>query len=190
MRPSVGSYSRVRSLISVVFPEPFSPTSARLSPGRIFRLTLSSALPVAPGSPTAKAFATRFGREPSRDSRASDLLRRPEVDYAGLVTLPGLGPGVDDPHVAEQVEIQSAYAGYLERQRLEVERNRRHETMALPDGFDFDAISGLSNEVRQKLVARRPATLGQAARIPGVTPAAVSLLLVHIKRHGDLRRAG
>ncbi len=149
-----------------------------------------AALPVAPGSPTAKAFATRFGREPSRDSRASDLLRRPEVDYAGLVMLPGLGPGVDDPHVAEQVQIQSAYAGYLERQRLEVERNRRHESTALPDGFDFDAISGLSNEVRQKLVARRPATLGQAARIPGVTPAAVSLLLVHLKRHGDLRRVG
>jgi tRNA uridine 5-carboxymethylaminomethyl modification enzyme len=147
-------------------------------------------LSIAPGSPTAQAFANRFGREPSRDSRASNLLRRPEVDYAGLVALPGMGPGVDDPQVAEQVEIQSAYAGYLERQQLEVERNRRHETTALPDGFDFNAINGLSNEVRQKLMAGRPATLGQAARIPGVTPAAVSLLLVHLKRHGELRRAG
>jgi len=147
-------------------------------------------LPVVPGSATAQAFAVRFGREPSRDHRASDLLRRPEVDYAGLVALPGLGPGVDDPRVAEQVEIQAAYAGYLERQRIEVERNHRNETLPLPEGFDFDAINGLSNEVRQKLVAQRPVTLGQAARIPGVTPAAVSLLLVHLKRYGDLRRAG
>jgi tRNA uridine 5-carboxymethylaminomethyl modification enzyme len=73
---------------------------------------------------------------------------------------------------------------------VEVERNRRNESLALPEELDFTTISGLSNEVRQKLAARRPATLGQAARIPGVTPAAVSLLLVHLKRHGELRQAG
>jgi len=147
-------------------------------------------LAIVPGSETAQAFAAHFGRAPSRDCRASDLMRRPEVDYAGLVALPGLGPAVDDPRVAEQVEIQAAYAGYLERQQVEVERNRRNESLALPEELDFTAISGLSNEVRQKLAARRPATLGQAARIPGVTPAAVSLLLVHLKRHGELRQAG
>ena len=147
-------------------------------------------LAIVPGSETAEAFAARFGRAPSRDCRASDLMRRPEVDYAGLVALPGLGPAVDDPRVAEQVEIQAAYAGYLERQQVEVERNRRNESLALPEELDFTTISGLSNEVRQKLAARRPATLGQAARIPGVTPAAVSLLLVHLKRHGELRQAG
>ncbi len=149
-----------------------------------------AALPVAPGDAAGSAFAARFGTPLSRDCRAGDLLRRPEVDYAGLVELPGLGPGVDDPQVAEQVAIQAAYAGYLERQRAEIERSRRHEALALPEGFDYAAIRGLSNEVRQKLAAQRPATLGQAARIPGVTPAAVSLLLVHLRRHGELRRAG
>ena len=147
-------------------------------------------LTLVPGSAAAQAFAARFGCAPSRDGRASDLLRRPEVDYAGLVALPGFGPGVDDPGVAEQVAIQAAYSGYLDRQQAEIERSRRHETVLLPDGFDYAAIHGLSHEVRQKLAAQRPATLGQAARIPGVTPAAVALLLVHLKRHGDLRRAG
>ncbi len=149
-----------------------------------------AALPVAPGDAAGTAFAACFGTPLTRDCRAGDLLRRPEVDYAGLVELPGLGPGVDDPQVAEQVAIQAAYAGYLERQRAEIERSRRHEALALPEGFDYAAIRGLSNEVRQKLAAQRPATLGQAARIPGVTPAAVSLLLVHLRRHGELRRAG
>ncbi len=147
-------------------------------------------LAVVPGGACSEAFAARFGKAPARDCRASDLLRRPEVDYAGLVALPGLGPAVADPAVAEQVEIQAAYAGYLDRQHAEVERNRRNEALALPEELDFSAIRGLSNEVRQKLAAQRPATLGQAARIPGVTPAAVSLLLVHLKRHGALRRAG
>ncbi len=147
-------------------------------------------LAVVPGTASSQAFAAHFGRAPARDCRASDLLRRPEVDYAGLVALPGLGPAVADPAVAEQVEIQAAYAGYLDRQHAEVERNRRNEMLALPEELDFSTISGLSNEVRQKLAAQRPATLGQAARIPGVTQAAVSLLLVHLKRHGELRRAG
>jgi len=147
-------------------------------------------LTMVPGSAAAQAFAARFGCAPSRDGRASDLLRRPEVDYAGLVALPGFGPGVADPGVAEQVAIQAAYSGYLDRQQAEIERSRQHETLLLPDGFDYAAIHGLSHEVRQKLAAQRPATLGQAARLPGVTPAAVALLLVHLKRHGGLRRAG
>jgi tRNA uridine 5-carboxymethylaminomethyl modification enzyme len=120
----------------------------------------------------------------SREQNLLDLLRRPEVDYAALMGLDGAGPGVDDPRVAEQVEIGAKYAGYIQRQQDEVARQQRHENLALPEGLDYAAITGLSMEVRQKLAAHRPHTLGQAARIPGVTPAAVSLLLVHVKRQG------
>ncbi len=117
-----------------------------------------------------------------RETRASELLTRPQVSYAALVSLPGVGPGVADPKVAEQVEIQAKYAGYIERQRDEVEKARQAEAVALPEELDYDQVKGLSAEVREKLARVRPATLGQAARIPGVTPAAVSLLLVHLKR--------
>jgi tRNA uridine 5-carboxymethylaminomethyl modification enzyme len=96
--------------------------------------------------------------------------------------LPGLGSGVDDPRVAEQVEIEARYAGYVERQRDEVERHRAQEALALPPDFDFEQVRGLSAEVREKFARVRPLTLGQAARIPGVTPAAVSLLLIHLRR--------
>ena len=125
----------------------------------------------------------------SRESRAFELLRRPEVSYGELMTLPGVGPGVNDPTVAEQVEIQCKYAGYIERQREEIERHRRHEEMSLPSDLDYGDVRGLSTEVREKLVRHRPATLGQAGRIPGITPAAVSLLLVHLKRGGYRRSA-
>jgi tRNA uridine 5-carboxymethylaminomethyl modification enzyme len=98
------------------------------------------------------------------------------------MALPGVGPGVSDPAVAEQLEIQAKYAGYIERQHLEVERSRRLEHLALPPELDYGAVPGLSSEVREKLSRHRPVTVGQAGRIPGVTPAAVSLLLVHLKR--------
>ena len=118
----------------------------------------------------------------SRETNALDLLRRPEMDYAKLARVPGLGPGVDDPRVAEQVEISAKYSGYLERQQGEIERARRHEETAIPDAFDYAGVSGLSAEVAQKLARARPQTIGQATRIAGVTPAAISLLLVHLKR--------
>ena len=102
------------------------------------------------------------------------------------MSLPGVGPGEVDPYVAEQVEIQVKYAGYIERQRDEIERQRRHEALALPADFDYGQVRGLSREVSEKLSRQRPHTLGQAGRIPGVTPAAISLLLVHLKR-GRLR---
>ena len=111
-----------------------------------------------------------------------DLLRRPEHDYAGLVTA-GLAPVVDAA-VAEQVEIDTKYAGYIDRQQMEIERNRRNEDTVLPEGLDYGGINGLSNEVRTKLQDHRPGTLGQASRIPGVTPAAVSLLLIHLRKQG------
>ncbi|MBK8510122.1 MAG: tRNA uridine-5-carboxymethylaminomethyl(34) synthesis enzyme MnmG [Candidatus Competibacteraceae bacterium] len=124
----------------------------------------------------------------ARESRAFELLRRPEVCYAALMSLPGVGPGEADPRVAEQVEIQAKYAGYIDRQRDEIDRQRRHEDLALPADFDYAGVRGLSREVSEKLSRHRPRTLGQAGRISGVTPAALSLLLVHLKRSGRMRR--
>lgn len=123
-----------------------------------------------------------FGDALGREYRLHDLLRRPNVSYAALTSLPAVGGAVADGKVAEQVEIQCKYAGYIERQQDEIDRQRRHEETRLSADFDYAAVSGLSNEVRQKLLAHRPASLGQAARIPGITPAAISLLLVHLKK--------
>jgi tRNA uridine 5-carboxymethylaminomethyl modification enzyme len=123
-----------------------------------------------------------------RELPAFELLRRPEVSYAALLELtgPAGGPQFEDerlaPQVAAQVEVRAKYAGYLERQQQEIERTRRHEETPLPVDLDYGELAGLSHEVRQKLSEARPATLGQAGRIPGVTPAAVSILLVHLKR--------
>ncbi|MCL7715821.1 tRNA uridine-5-carboxymethylaminomethyl(34) synthesis enzyme MnmG [Stenotrophomonas mori] len=118
----------------------------------------------------------------SRETNVLDLIKRPELDYAKLMQVPSLGPGVSDARVAEQVEISVKYAGYVERQREEIERRQRHEHTAIGDDFDFAAVRGLSAEVLQKLERTRPRTVGQAQRIPGVTPAAISLLLVHLER--------
>jgi len=128
-----------------------------------------------------------LGKAMEREYSLSDLLRRPEVDYATLMTLPGAGVAVDDPQVAEQVETQVKYEGYIERQRDEVARREQLDALPLPADFDFRAVRGLSVEVQQKLTAHRPETVGQASRISGVTPAAISLLLVHLKR-GDQRQ--
>ncbi len=112
------------------------------------------------------------------------LLRRPQVDYASLMSLPGAAPDipVTDPSVIEQLEIQAKYAGYIERQRDEVEKSREQESAKLPLDLDYREVRGLSKEVSQKLNQYKPETLGQAARISGITPAAISLLLVHLKR--------
>ena len=119
----------------------------------------------------------------AKESRALELLRRPEVNYAGLMSLPGVGPGEPDPQVAEQVEIQAKYAGYIDRQQDEIERQRRHEELPLPPDLDYAGVHGLTREVREKLIRHLPRTLGQAGRIPGLTPAAISLLLIHLKRN-------
>src|SRR5690606_23447230 len=116
----------------------------------------------------------------SRETNVLDLIKRPELDYAKLMQVPSLGPGVDDPRVAEQVEISVKYAGYLDRQRVEIERQQRHENTVIAEGFDFSAVHGLSAEALQKFERVRPQTIGQAQRIPGMTPAAISLLLVHL----------
>ncbi|MEZ5441556.1 MAG: tRNA uridine-5-carboxymethylaminomethyl(34) synthesis enzyme MnmG [Lysobacterales bacterium] len=135
-----------------------------------------------PGNALGQQLAERLGQPLTRESSAFDLLKRPELSYADLLAVEGIGPGVDDPQACEQVEIQSRYEGYLVRQQVEIERNQRHDGQAIPIDFDYAQLSGLSAEVRQKLQAVRPSTLGQAGRIPGVTPAAVSLLLIHLQR--------
>jgi len=129
-----------------------------------------------------KAEAERvLGKEIEREYSLYDLLRRPEVSYAALMTLPR-ALSADAAEIAEQVEIQAKYQGYIERQRDEIARQEGHETTQLPLDMDYAAVRGLSIEVRQKLNQHKPQTVGQAARISGVTPAAISLLLVHLKR--------
>ncbi|HXU94414.1 MAG TPA: tRNA uridine-5-carboxymethylaminomethyl(34) synthesis enzyme MnmG [Gallionella sp.] len=123
-----------------------------------------------------------LGKPIEREYPLYELLRRPDVSYAALLSLPGAGEGVADEKVAEQVEIQAKYSGYIERQRDEIERNEQYETLCLPGELDYREVRGLSIEVQQKLNKYRPETVGQAARISGVTPAAISLLLVHLKR--------
>jgi tRNA uridine 5-carboxymethylaminomethyl modification enzyme len=139
-----------------------------------------------PENVPAQDAARVLGQEITREYTLMDLLRRPEVTYRGLMTLPAAGAPVVDAAVAEQIEIQAKYAGYIERQTHEIERSRHHEEAVLPLDFDYARVRGLSTEVQQKLITHKPATLGQAARIAGVTPAAISLLLVHLKQ----RRAG
>lgn len=123
-----------------------------------------------------------LGAEMSKEQRLEELLRRPEVDYRKLSAITGFGDAVTDPVVIEQIEIDVKYAGYLARMNDEIDKLKRSEETKIPDALDFDAISGLSNEVKQKLKQYRPSTLGQAGRIQGITPAAISLLLVHLKR--------
>jgi tRNA uridine 5-carboxymethylaminomethyl modification enzyme len=112
-----------------------------------------------------------------------ELLRRPEVSYNALLSLPGAGEAVSDPLVIEQLEISAKYQGYIDRQAGEVLRSAAYESAVLPETLDYAAVAGLSNEVKQKLAQHRPQTIGQASRVQGVTPAAISLLLIHLKRH-------
>ncbi|MEY1660652.1 tRNA uridine-5-carboxymethylaminomethyl(34) synthesis enzyme MnmG [Isoalcanivorax beigongshangi] len=142
---------------------------------------------VRPGTADAEAVNPLLGTPLAHEYNLMDLLKRPEVDYPTLLGAVGLP--LADAAVAEQVEILAKYAGYIERQQGEVARLRAAETTPLPADLDYGQVSGLSNEVRQKLEAVRPTTLGQAGRVPGVTPAAISLLLVHLKKTA-LGRAG
>ena len=137
---------------------------------------------VQPDSEAARALETRLQRPLTREYNLAELLKRPELVYDDLA---GLLPGAsDDTQVREQLQIRAKYAGYIDRQKDEIERLQRYENTALPADFDYAAINGLSNEVRQKLLEARPQTLARASRIPGVTPAAVSLLLIYLKKHG------
>lgn len=143
----------------------------RLQTTRLFPSTL----------PEADALRV-LGKAIERDYTLIELLRRPNVTYDSLMTLPGAGNAVGDLQVAEQVEIQAKYHGYIQRQHEEVSRQTQYENTLLPNNIDYAVVKGLSNEVQQKLNQHKPETIGQASRISGVTPAAISLLLVHLKR--------
>ena len=127
-----------------------------------------------------------LGKALSREASLYELLRRPEMDYAMLHELTGTNADEINSIVAEQVEIQAKYSGYIERQKEEIEKQRRHEDKIIPEDFAFDQIKGLSAEVSEKLMRVKPATVGQASRIPGVTPAAISILLVYLKKREHL----
>ena len=124
-----------------------------------------------------------LGQPLAKEANLMELLRRPEVEYYDLMSLPGAGTPVADQQVAKQIEIQAKYSGYIDRQQAEIERQLQHETTLLPTDLDYTQVCGLSNEACEKLTRTRPVTIGQAARIPGVTPAAISLLLVFMKKH-------
>ncbi len=123
-----------------------------------------------------------LGKSIEREYSLFDLLRRPEVGYPSLMTLPGAGAAVAATDVVEQVEIQAKYHGYIERQKEDVAKMTSQESLPIPEDIDYAALNGLSIEVRQKLAGQRPQTVGQAGRIQGVTPAAISILLVHLKK--------
>jgi tRNA uridine 5-carboxymethylaminomethyl modification enzyme len=140
---------------------------------------------IQPESAFSKAFSEKLDKPLSRNYKAAELLRRPEIDYAGLTEIIGEGECVDDSiaeQVAEQVEIQAKYSGYLDRQLDEIAKAKSHQKTAIPNVIDYATVRGLSSEARQKLADHRPETIGQAGRIPGVTPAAISLLMVHLKK--------
>jgi len=136
---------------------------------------------VQPDSDEAGCFNTVLDKPLSRNYSAAELLRRPEFDYESLTEVIGEGEGVN-AKVAEQVEIQAKYSGYLDRQQDEIDKAKRNEQTRIPNVIDYAQVRGLSSEVMQKLSDHRPETIGQAGRIPGVTPAAISLLMVHIKK--------
>jgi tRNA uridine 5-carboxymethylaminomethyl modification enzyme len=125
----------------------------------------------------------------SREASLEDLIRRPEVTYKDLMQIEGVGPGLAMQDAAEQVEIQIKYEGYINRQQDEIAKQERNENTRLPAGFDYSVVKGLSNEVVLKLNQAQPETMGQASRISGITPAAISLLLVYLKKQGLLRKS-
>ncbi|SMG63245.1 tRNA uridine 5-carboxymethylaminomethyl modification enzyme GidA [methanotrophic bacterial endosymbiont of Bathymodiolus sp.] len=131
-------------------------------------------------SPDAERVAEIWGKPLSREASLMDLLRRPEIDVARLLSF---AEGLDvTEQVAQQVEVQAKYAGYIERQQQDIDKAKRYDHLKIPDDLDFNLVKGLSNEVREKFIKQRPETLGLASRIPGVTPAAISLLLIYMKK--------
>ncbi|MEW8323641.1 MAG: tRNA uridine-5-carboxymethylaminomethyl(34) synthesis enzyme MnmG [Candidatus Thiodiazotropha taylori] len=123
-----------------------------------------------------------LGGSLSKEASANNLLARPNVSYRQLMTIARLGPGLQEPQEVEQLEVQAKYAGYIARQQGEIDKQRANESVLLPEDLDYTNVRGLSSEVREKFQRHRPETLGQAGRIPGVTPAAISLLLIHLKK--------
>ncbi|VXA81031.1 MULTISPECIES: tRNA uridine-5-carboxymethylaminomethyl(34) synthesis enzyme MnmG [Aeromonas] len=141
-----------------------------------------------PQHPSLEAVNALVNTPLTREQSLEELLRRPEVTYDALMAIEGVGPALSDRAAADQVEIQIKYAGYIERQHDEVEKQLRNENTLLPLDMNYRDVNGLSNEVIAKLSDARPQTIGQASRISGITPAAISILLVHLKKHGLLRK--
>lgn len=148
-----------------------------------------SGLVVQPESQAGQALNKVLEKPLSRAYKAEELLRRPDVNYDMLMEHSELGPAPTDPKVTEQVQIQVKYSGYIDRQKDEIERNLRNEDTVLPQDIDYTQVKGLSNEVAQKLQNLKPETIGQASRVSGVTPAAISLLLVYLKKRKHLKSA-
>ncbi len=144
---------------------------------------------VNPQAETAAEVNAHLTAPLSREASGEDLLRRPEVTYENLVKLTAFAPGLEDVEAAEQVEIQVKYEGYIARQQDEIEKQQRNENTLLPEMLDYRQVTGLSNEVIAKLNDHKPVSIGQASRISGVTPAAISILLVWLKKQGMLRRS-
>ena len=144
---------------------------------------------VHPQSESVKEINAILNTPLSKEATGEDLLRRPEMDYNRLMTLSDFAPGVDSPAAAQQVEIQVKYEGYISRQQDEIQRQLRNENATLPVDLDYRQVSGLSNEVVAKLNDHKPTSIGQASRISGITPAAISILLVWLKKQGLLRRS-
>lgn len=147
-----------------------------------------SAIWVTPDNSFGKSLKKVLGVNLSKEARALDLLKRPEITYAGLMNVAGIGPGASDQKVAEQVEVQVRYAGYVTRQAGDVEKSQRNEKTRIPEGFDYSRVAGLSAELQEKLERTKPQNIGQASRLPGMTPAAISLLLIYLKRHDNGRQ--
>lgn len=137
---------------------------------------------IRPGTELASQVDNLIEKPLKRETRALDLLKRPECSYNRLMSVQGMGEKIADPKVCEQIDIQAKYSGYILMQQKEIERNERYEHLKIPEDFEYQDIPGLSNEIREKLKNVGPYTLGQAARIPGMTPAAVSILLVYLKK--------
>jgi len=138
---------------------------------------------IQPGKVTDEELKKAIGQTLNREYNLMDLLKRPEVTYGNLMTLAPAGPGVSDVKVAEQVEIKAKYSGYINRQIEEIKKTKKQENLLIPSQLDYDLVMGLSSEVKQKLKQAKPENIGQASRIPGVTPAAISILLVHLKKN-------
>ncbi|MCE9679650.1 tRNA uridine-5-carboxymethylaminomethyl(34) synthesis enzyme MnmG [Shewanella sp. AS1] len=142
-----------------------------------------------PNSPLVDALNPHLKTPITREATFEDLLRRPELDYPKLMDIDGFGPAIEDQRAAEQVQIQVKYSGYIQRQQDEIDKAIRHEKTMMPQDLDYQEVPGLSNEVIAKLNDHKPETIGQASRISGITPAAISILLVHLKKRGLLRKS-
>jgi len=139
-----------------------------------------------PDTKESAAVEKHIEKSLTREFSVSELLKRPELNYKKLTAIESIGPAIANSQAAEQIEIQAKYAGYINRQTVEIEKLRRYESTKLSPEADYHAVNGLSSEIKQKLTSMRPATIGMASRISGMTPAALSLLMIHLKR-GDLR---